>query len=64
MLRTWKARRRAGFGSEGNFYFELRLTVAGIMREAEATAISDDIVEATVELNACSIPSAVPVRVL
>jgi hypothetical protein len=34
------------------------------MREAEATAISDDIVEATVELNACSIPSAVPVRVL
>lgn len=38
--------------------------MAGIMSEAEATAMSDDIVEATVELNCCSIPSAVPVRVL
>lgn len=34
------------------------------MRDAEATAMSDDIVEATVELNSCSIPNAVPVRVL
>jgi len=34
------------------------------MREAEATAMSEDMVEATVELNSCSIPSAVPVRVL
>lgn len=34
------------------------------MRDAEATAMSDDIVEATVELKACSIPSAVPVLVL
>lgn len=39
-------------------------TVAGMISAAEATAIRDDIVEATVELNSCSIPAAVPVRVL
>jgi hypothetical protein len=35
-----------------------------MIKDAEATAIRDDIVEATVELNSCSIPILVPVRVL
>jgi hypothetical protein len=39
------------------------LTVAGIMRAAEATTMREDMVEATVELNSCSIPLTVPVRV-
>lgn len=42
----------------------MKLTVAGRIRDAEATAMSDDIVEATVELNDCSIPSEVPAVVL
>ncbi len=34
------------------------------MRDAEATAMSDDMVEATVELKVCSIAIDVPVREL
>ena len=41
-----------------------RLTVAGIIKEAVATTINEDIVDATVVLKPCSIPSAVPVLVL
>jgi hypothetical protein len=40
------------------------LTVAGMIKEADATAINEDIVEATVELKSCSMPSEVPVLVL
>jgi hypothetical protein len=39
-------------------------TVAGMIKEADATAIKEDIVDATVELKSCSIPRAVPVLVL
>jgi len=35
-----------------------------MIKEAVATTINDDMVDATVELKSCSIPSAVPVRVL
>jgi hypothetical protein len=38
--------------------------VAGIIKVADATIMSEDIVDATVELNVCSIPGAVPVLVL
>jgi hypothetical protein len=38
--------------------------VAGIIRAADATAIKEDMVDATVELNSCSIPAAVPEVVL
>lgn len=38
-------------------------TVAGMIRDAEATAIKEDIVDATVELKFCSIPATIPVRV-
>lgn len=38
-----------------------RLTVAGIIKDADATVIREDIVEATVELKSCSIPATVPV---
>ena len=38
--------------------------MAGIIKVADATIMSEDIVEATVELNDCSIPGAVPVLVL
>jgi hypothetical protein len=48
--RVWSKRREAR-------------TVAGIIRDAEATAIKEDIVDATVELKFCSIPAAIPVRV-
>jgi hypothetical protein len=34
------------------------------MRDADATAIKEDMVDATVELKSCSIPLAVPVLVL
>lgn len=37
--------------------------VAGMIRDAEATAIREDIVDATVELKFCSIPDTMPVRV-
>lgn len=40
------------------------LTVAGIIKDAEATAINEDIVDATVELNSCSIPVERPDLVL
>jgi hypothetical protein len=39
-------------------------TVAGIIKVVDATIMSEDIVDATVELNDCSIPDAVPVLVL
>jgi hypothetical protein len=39
-------------------------TVAGIIKVADATIMSEDIVDATVELNDCSIPITVPVLVL
>jgi hypothetical protein len=39
-------------------------TVAGMIKEADATAINEDIVDATVELKSCSMPRAVPVLVL
>jgi hypothetical protein len=39
-------------------------TVAGMIRDAEATAIKEDIVDATVSLKRCSIPDTMPVRVL
>lgn len=35
-----------------------------MINEADATAIKEDIVEATVELKSCSMPRAVPVLVL
>lgn len=35
-----------------------------MIKEADATAIKEDIVEATVELKSCSMPRAVPVLVL
>jgi hypothetical protein len=38
--------------------------VAGMIRAADATAIKDDMVDATVELNLCSIPARVPALVL
>lgn len=38
--------------------------MAGIMSEADATVIREDIVDATVELNPCSMPPTVPVLVL
>lgn len=38
--------------------------MAGIIRAADATAIKDDMVDATVELNSCSIPDLVPELVL
>ena len=38
--------------------------MAGIIRAADATVIKDAIVDATVVLNFCSIPGAVPVLVL
>ena len=41
----------------------MRPTVAGMISDAEATAIKEDIVEATVELKFCSIPATMPVRV-
>lgn len=34
-----------------------------MIRAADATAIKEDIVDATVELNSCSIPATVPVLV-
>ena len=37
---------------------------AGIIKDAAATVSSEDMVDATVELKACSIPCAVPVLVL
>lgn len=37
---------------------------AGIMRDAQATAIREDMVEAAVKLKFCSMPLAVPVREL
>jgi hypothetical protein len=36
-------------------------TAAGMISDADATAINEDMVEATVELNPCSIPAAKPV---
>ena len=52
---------RLGLGAiEGG----VALTVAGMISAAEATAMREDMVDATVELNSCSIPLAVPVRVL
>lgn len=39
-------------------------TVAGMIKEADATAINEDMVDATVELKSCSMPRAVPVLVL
>ena len=38
--------------------------MAGMMRAADATTIREDIVDATVELNSCSIPATLPVLVL
>jgi hypothetical protein len=40
------------------------LTVAGIINDADATAINEAIVDATVELNSCSIPLVRPDLVL
>jgi hypothetical protein len=40
-----------------------QLTVAGIIRDAEATTIKELIVDATVELKLCSMPAARPVLV-
>lgn len=42
---------------------EGKRTVAGMIRDADATAIKEDMVDATVELKSCSIPAAMPVLV-
>lgn len=36
-------------------------TVAGMIRDAEATIIKEDMVDATVELKFCSMPATIPV---
>jgi hypothetical protein len=43
---------------------EERPTVAGIISDADATTINEDMVDAAVELKRCSIPLVVPVLVL
>lgn len=54
-------RRRATKVSQQDKAVTCVLTVAGIIKEAAATVINEDMVDATVELKSCSIPFAVPV---